>query len=575
MSLNFNTFQSAGKLSSHIIPGAYSRIDSVKGAGGLASANNGVVMGSSKGGEPNTLLQFNTVAEAVGTLKSGELMEAVRLAFDPGGGYNPQRVYAMRVNSALQGTLDLLDVASDTMITLTSADYGLYVNQIKVILAAGTVEGKKLTIQFQSEDDEVFDDIYRASFEIEYVTGAATMTIVNTSAAQTLVTSAGGISIDLNDYATIGELAAYINDQTGFTCTAFSGQENASPLELDSIVTADINTAEYTAQSTAHAIIDTVNAKSERLTAEAANGVNELVIPENLALTYVTSGSEGTYSTTEWTNNLITLEAEDIQFISTPSTEAAVHAAIKTHCQSMSAVTGRKERQFLVGGAVASAVIATEISTATAAAAVLNSPYGMYVFNGGTQRDVNGEIQTYAASYAACMLMGMKCSMATNQPLTFKELNFIALEWKLSDSQLETLLKNGVAPLNYSPNGQPRLVRQFNTYQTSDLKYNEFSVVTEMLFVSRDLRVFLENRFIGKPGTAVTGGVLKGAVESRLAIYEDMGLFIRNPSEERAWWGVTISMSGDTIYIDYDAYITLPVNFEFITNHFHEMVSSV
>ena len=64
MSLDYRTFQSAGKISSHIIPGAYSRVDSIKGAGGLASSNNGVVMGQSTGGEPNVLYQFNTVAEA-------------------------------------------------------------------------------------------------------------------------------------------------------------------------------------------------------------------------------------------------------------------------------------------------------------------------------------------------------------------------------------------------------------------------------------------------------------------------------------------------------------------------------
>ena len=137
MSLNFRTFQSAGQISSHIIPGAYSRIDSVKGAAGLAAANNGVIMGRSEGGQPATLLQFNTVAEAVSALRSGELMEAVRLAFDPGGGLNPQRLFAMRVNTALQGSADLLDGSSNVMITLTSLDYGIYVNQIKILLETG------------------------------------------------------------------------------------------------------------------------------------------------------------------------------------------------------------------------------------------------------------------------------------------------------------------------------------------------------------------------------------------------------------------------------------------------------
>ena len=577
MSLNFRTFQSSGRISSHIIPGAYSRIDSIKGAGGLVSASNGVVMGASEGGKPATLLQFNTIAEAVATLRSGALMEAVRLTFDPGGGLNPQRVFAMRVNSALQGSVDLDDITPDTMITLKSRDYGIYVNQIKVILTVSTdTYGKKLTVQFKTDPDEVFDNIRRQSFTIRYSDAACTMTIVNNSGAQTLVTSVGGLNITLSSYPTIGDLAAYINDQADFACTPIAGQEDASPLELDATVNpVDIYTADYIAESTFQAIIDTVNAGSNRLSAVAANAANDRVIPENLALTYLTGGSEGTYSTNDWTAALLALEAEDIQFVSTPDDTAEVHAPIKTHCEAMSAVNGRKERQFLVGAPWKTGTLATDITSAVTAAQTLNSKNGLYAFNGGTQRDVNGVLQNYGGAYAACMLMGIKCALAINQPLTFKELNFIELEYKLSDSNLESLLKEGVAAVNYADNGIPHLVRQFNTYQTNDLKYNEFSAVTEMFYASRDLRTYLEERFVGQPGTAITGGVLRGAAESRLAIYTDLGIFVINPATKLAWWNVRITISGDTVYVDYDAYITMPVNFNFITNHFHELVATL
>lgn len=575
MSLNFRTFQSAGKISSHIIPGAYSRIDSVKGAAGLASANNGVVMGESEGGQPATLLQFNTVAEAVAALRGGTLMEAVRLTFDPGGGLNPQRVFAMRVNSAVQGDVDL-EASANPMITLKSLDYGLWVNQIKVILeTSGDTFGKKLTVQFKTDPDEVFDNIRRQSFTIEQTSGASTMTIVNKTGTNTLTITAPVISLDLNDYPTIGDLAAYLNDQADITCTPIAGQEDASPLVLDSVSALDINASAKTVESTMEAIIDTVNAGSVRLSAVAVNAANNREIPDNLALTYLTGGSNGTFSSSEWTAALLALEAEDIQYISTPESDAATHASIKTHCETMSAVTGRKERQFLVGAPWKTGTLSTEIGLAVTAAQTLNSKTGLYAFNGGTQRDVNGVIQNYSASYAACMLMGQKCALAINQPLTFKELNFIALEWSLTDSNLESLLKEGVAAINYAPNGQPRLVRQFNTYQINDLKYNEFSVVSEMFFVSRDLRTYLEDRFIGQPGTAITGGVLRGAVESKLARYTDLGVFITNPATNLAWWNVAVSISGDTVYIDFDAYVTMPVNFEFITNHFHELVATL
>lgn len=575
MSLNFRTFQSASQISSHIIPGAYSRIDSVKGATGLASANNGVIMGQSTGGEPATLLQFNTIAEAVNTLRGGPLMEAVRLAFNPGGGLNPQRVFAVRVNPATQSSIDLVDGSANTMITITSRDYGLYTNQIRFTLEAGTNFGKKVTVAFQSDNPTVIDDIRRQSFTIEYTDGAATMTIINNSGTKTLTTSVGGLNITLSDYDTVGELVAYINSQDDFTCTAIAGQENADPTELDAVSSVDINTEPYVAESTFQAIIDMINANSSRVSASAENGAEDRVIPENLSTTYLTGGTEGAYDATAWSDALTMLEAEDVQFISTPDSDSAVHASIKTHCEAMSRVTGRRERQFLVGSPYKTGQLSTEMDNAVDAAIASNSKNGMYVFNGGRQRDANGVIQNYGGAYAACMLMGAKCALAINQPLTFKTLNFIDLEWKLNDTNLENLLKNGVAAVNYNANGTPHLVRQLNTYQTNDLKFNEFSVVTEMFFASRDLRRSLEQQFVGKPGTAVTGGVLRGAVEARLAVYEDLGIFIRNPETGTSWWNVQITVNADQVFVDYDAYVTLPINFQFVTQHFHELVAEL
>ena len=574
MTLPFRPFQSGGRISSHIIPGAYSRIDSVLGAAGLAAANNGVVMGQSTGGEPTTLLQFNSIAEAVSTLRSGPLMEAVRLAFNPGQGLNPQRLFAMRVNPATRASLNL-DSGANAMIALQSLDYGLYTNQIRVTVANGTNSGKRVTIEFQSDTPEDFDDIIRQSFTIQYTTGAATMTIVNNSSAQTLTTSAGGLNITLSDYNTVGELVSFINTQTGFTCSVTAGQENASPLELDAVSAQDINTSSYTAESSMQAMIDVINANSARVGATAANGTNDRTVVDNLAATFLSGGTEGTYNAAAWTTALTALEAEDVQFVSTPDSDAAVHAQIKTHCEAMSAVTGRKERQFLLGAPYKTGTVSTEITNAISAAVTLNSRTGMYVFNGGTQRDVNGNIQQYGGSYAGCMLMGAKCALAINQPLTFKELNFIELEWKLSESQVENLLKNGVATVNYSPTGIPRLVRQFNTYQTDDIKFNEFSAVTGMFFISRDLRQSLENRFVGQPGTAVTGGVLRGAVEDRLTEYENLGVIIRNPETGQAWFNVQVTLNADQVFVDFDAFITLPVNFIFITQHFHELVATL
>jgi len=118
----------------------------------------------------------------------------------------------------------------------------------------------------------------------------------------------------------------------------------------------------------------------------------------------------------------------------------------------------------------------------------------------------------------------------------------------------------------------PEVIRQVNTYQVDDLKFNEFSMVTEMFYISRDLRAYVESLYKGKAGNTINIGVVKGAVEVKLTQYTDLGLLTRD-KEGISYWAVQISIVGDSIYVDYDANITAPINFQFVTQHFHELVS--
>jgi hypothetical protein len=568
MGVGRKTFQSAGQISQHSIPGAYSRIDSVKGSSGFASVTNAVIMGQCIGGVPKTLLQFNNLKDAVATLKGGPLMEAVRMAFNPGNEFVPQRLYAMRVNPATQSSVYLVNGTSQNMIKLLSRDYGLQMNQIKAAMATGTTEGKKLTFTFKT-DVETLDNIIRNSFTITYSNGACTMTINNNSGAHNLSTSVGGINItDLNAYPTIGDLCSYISSIQYFTATPIAGQESKSTLELDAVTAQSIATA-YTAQSTFQAIVDKVNSSSIFVQAEAVNAANNRVIPANLTAIYMSGAVEGTYDASAWSTALGILEAEDVNFVATPDTSTSVHAVIKTHCETMCAVTGKRERQYLVGGAWGDAY-----STAITNAKTNNSKPGLYVFNGFTQYDVNGVLQNYSASYAACLLAGMAAASAINEPLTFKTLNVVSLEAKLGDSVLEQCIENGVCPLAYNTQKLPHIVRQVTTYQTDDLKWNEFSMVKEMYFVSRDLRTYVQNMYTGRPGTVLSGGAVRGAVQNRLTEYEDLGVFMAG-SDGNAWWNVLITLSGDVVTVDYDANVTAPINFLFITSHMHEVIATL
>ncbi len=570
-------FNSAGQISTEYVPGAYSRIDTVLGSSGFSSFQNCVIMGQGYGPKPQTLIQFNTIPQALATLYGGPLLDAVRLAFSPGNGITPQQLYIMVVNSSTNAT-SYLTASTNNIIELSTVAYGVQANQVTHLLSAGTTTGKKLVITYKTQT-ETYDNLDQQLMTIECTDGAATaatVTIVNTTATQTLTTSITGgttaaLNINLANYLTIGDLVAYINNQTGYAATVGAGYTNTAVTELDQVSALSILGSATTLHGIEYAIINAVNQGSQIVTAADVSGTAGVQPPSNdTATVYFSGGSNGTYQATDWTNALTALEAENVQLVTTPDPTLSVMSAISDHCTFMSSTDQRKERQFVVGGAWGDPT-----TTAITNSQSLNNYLGMYVFNGGYQFNSSGVLTQYGASYAACMLAAMKSGVSINVPLTRKTLNFVSLEQKLNQTDLVTLIQGAVAPVSYNVNGVANMVRQVTTYQAPNLIYNEFSMVTEANFISYDLRNYLDPLFIGNPTIKTMLGTLKGAVQSRLNSYvSDLGI-ITTDANGRTWWNLTVTVSGDIATVDFDANLTAPLNFVFATGHLHTSTSGV
>ena len=582
------TFSSAGRTTQHVIPGAYSRFDVVAGASGFVSTGNTVLIGSAQGGEPQRLLQFNNLSEAQNTLVGGPLYDAMRHAFNPGPGVRPQRIFAMRVNNASRSTFALQDASAD-IIALSSRGWGSNQNQIQVRAVAGATapvalyDGRDISIRVRNQE-EVFDNVERGIFTI---TGGVAADMVTITADEVeLLLSGTTITLTYTDYDNVESLvSAMIAADTAnvLTISAISGSEDiplgeqnvldhlvATPLGAGVIVVATANTRE---------IIERINAESAFVTAELISGsAPARTIDPVVNYVFFTGGNNGDYNATQLTDSLTILEAEDIQFMTTPDPDDAtagvpsipgIKTAIKDHCERQSSTTGRRERQFIVGGAWGESA-----DDAITDARVLNSFLGMRIFNGFRERNSLGNIRNWGSSYTACRLAGMASVLAINEPLTFKAIQADSLESSLNNSTLELLIRNSVAPVAYDDEGVPIFVRQVNSYQRANKIYNEFSAIREALFASRDLRTFIQRRLTGRPGTDVTEGMINGLVLSRLGRYVELGIFIGDENSP-AFENVTVQLLSDSYILDYDANLTLPVNNVFVTSHFREFISAV
>ena len=124
-------FESAGKRTTHVIPGVYSRSASIRSKSGGVSAGNLVVLGYAASGKPNVLYEFGSIEEAKAILKGGELLKAIAHAFSPAKGYTPQSIFAVRVGNALQATRTLRAGGVDVL-TIFSNDYGTGANLVQM-----------------------------------------------------------------------------------------------------------------------------------------------------------------------------------------------------------------------------------------------------------------------------------------------------------------------------------------------------------------------------------------------------------------------------------------------------------
>lgn len=562
-------FNSGGLQSTHYLPGAYSRLKYIRGTGGLVSSSNACILGDCRGGEPNELLVFGSSAEAEEILRSGPLLDAVKHAFSPGSGYVPQRIGAIRVNPGTQATREHVATATN-MIDVTAWDYGLHTNQLKSKLEAGTTTGKKITTQFQNNDEEVFDNVERESLEIQY-TGTDTICTMEITKTKLETTDDGGVDLSLTfaAFPKVEDLVNYINDQANYTCTLLGSSTHDSS-HLDSVTAGqDIKTSAYTAHSDLQAIIETIASSAWVATATYDDAAGTRTVPDNdTGWVYFSGAVDGAYTSSEWTTSLTYAESQDIQLVGTSSEDASIHAMIKTHCVTMCGVSGKSERQFIVGGATGETV--AQVKTR---AINLTCEFGSIAYPEFTHYDFDDMTQTktWSPAYYAAKLIGMNVSLALNEPTTYKNVDVLKWDKTLTVPEIEELIQAGVTcGFKHKRSGQLITARSVTTYQGTDLQRVEFSMMREALFVARDLREAVEASFVGK---AMSNNLLSGVdaiAYGKLSVYYDMGLFNGEPP----YWGYVKTVLGDQIKIEYDANLTPPTNFIFITSHMHVYAST-
>lgn len=549
-----------------ITPATMSVVDDTAMANQNLSVGNIVALiGRSSGGQPNTALRFGSPDEAKAALRDGELLTAVLKAFDPSAQTNgPATVVAVRVNPAVQAGLSLLDASNNPVISLVSTDYGLYTNQIKVKVEAGSTAGKKVTTQFGNAYYTA-DNLSRNAFSVQYTGAAASATMAVTNSTITLQAPTGTTlaTIDLNAFPTIQQVVDRINTTAGFVASVLDGNGEKPALNgLDSVTAQDVKTAVFTATANLQAVVDWINGTAEGYVT-ATRVANAGTVPANIPFTYLSGGSDGNVTNNEWSNAYTTLQTVDVQWVVPISSDAAIHAMNDAHCAFMS-TTARMERRGIVGSDVG-----TSDADAMTEAKSLNSDRTSLVHLGFYDYDANGNLTLFPPYILAALLAGALSGVNPGTALTNKAIKVRGLERDLRNpTDTDVLIKGGVLCVENTSKGY-KVVKSITTWLVND-NYNrvEVSVGDALDFTVRNLRNALDV-LRGEKGTPINMARAVSLADTQcrqLAQPEPIGPGVLvGDAQNPPFKNIKAVLNGDVLGVSLQVSPVIPINYIPIT----------
>lgn len=232
------------------------------------------------------------------------------------------------------------------------------------------------------------------------------------------------------------------------------------------------------------------------------------------------SGSDGTRTTNEVSDGFDLLLNQPVDICILDTDDDTYHAIVLGHCEEASNSVNRSERTCVVGLANTGANPAS-VSEYTDAATAINSKRGCIVAPNvyGPQFGIDVTSSTLQDGYiTAAEIAGLKAGLSDPaEPATFKLIPGVTgLNASYTQSQLEQLITGKVIPLALHRRGY-RLVKQVTC--SADSEWEEWSVVTSVDYIMKDLRAYLDELYIGRKGTSSILALIEASVRGRLNLY--------------------------------------------------------
>lgn len=512
------------------------------GLGGSASSSEKILclIGQAEGGEPNTVYELRNYSQAEQVFRSGELVDAIHLAWTTNPQFTAGRILAMRIEDAEPATL------TKGGLTFKSKIYGIDSNDIQVALEENTItDSYRLKVIFDKDRIRNTYDNIGNIFKLEYTgegegtysvkknkeTGFATKLILKEDGEEVKTYALGdGVFEYSND------IIKDVNNTPHFEATLSPvGNKDIETKYLDEVEDVDIKVEDGVYVTAVYGDILKQTQYDQAISVERSEGKQDAPqdvgvetgedsaqvtasssqVPEEItafSLTNLEGGTNGTPPST-WSDKLDKFAHEGGYYLVPLSSRQSVHAEV-AHFVNSRSDAGEPMRAIVGAG------INESKEQLIGRASALVNPRVTLVANSGTFVMEDGRKNHVPAYMVASAIGGLASGLGIGESITFKNFRINGLDQVYESSDLDQLNENGVVTIEFVRdrlNTRFRIVDDVTTYNdTRDPVKSEMAIGEENDFLSSELKILLDDNFIGTRTTETSPSIIKDFIQSYL-----------------------------------------------------------
>lgn len=510
------------------------------GIGGVAGSSEKILclIGQAEGGEPNTVYELRNYSQAEQVFRSGELVDAIHLAWTTNPQFTAGRILAMRIEDAEPANL------TKGGLTFKSKIYGVDSNDIQVALEENTItDSYRLKVIFDKDRVRNTYDNIGNIFKIEYTGDGEAKYSVTQSAetgfAKNLVLTENGEEI--KTYSLGDGVFEYTNDIIKDINNTPQFKALLSPFGNKDIETKYLDEAKDISVGAEGAYVEAiygdilkqtkydqavsitragetqtpsdVSVQSGEESAEVtASSVDTIPTITPFEATKLTGGTNGTPPST-WSDKLNLFAHEGGYYVVPLSSRQSVHAEV-AHFVNSRSDAGEPMRAIIGAG-----INETKEQLIGRASALVN-PRVSLIANSGTFVMEDGRKNHVPAYMVASAVAGLASGLGIGESVTFKNFRINSLDQVYESSELDQLNENGIISIEFVRdrlNTRFRIVDDVTTYNdTRDPVKSEMAIGEENDFLTSELKILLDDNFIGARTTQTSPSIIKDFVQSYL-----------------------------------------------------------